>query len=142
MLWMTTGTFDAPHMAQATLLARCRDYTDTMMVGVLSDSFVEQYKGERPQWTEHERLLQVRYYGDVLFDRFDCHIIDDQAEYIMQYHPVVIAVGSDWHGGQMYLDQLGISQEDIDHMQIAIMYFPRTPGISTTEIKRRLASER
>lgn len=135
-MFLSTGTFDPPHMAHARLLARARKYTDSMVVGVLSDEFVLQYKGTAPQWSEHERLAQISMFGFDLFPHFAAKICTDQAGFITTYRPEVIVVGSDWHTRD-YLAQLGITQNELDRLGIGILYLSYTPGMTSTDIKRR-----
>jgi len=135
--WLTTGTFDTPHFGHARLLARIRHYTQNLVVGVLSDEFVASYKGEAPIFSAADRVSQVAMLGRELFPQFRAVIISDQAKFIRQERPSMIVVGSDWHGGERYLNQLGITQDELDSMQIGVCYLPYTPNISTREIKQR-----
>lgn len=129
---LTIGTFDTPHMGHATFLKKCERYADYVEVGVLSDDFVEGYKGKLPYYTQVERYVQIEQMGYVVW------LVYNHLETIGKVMPDVIAVGSDWHGGLKYLNQLGVDQAYIDAYNIDIVYIAYTPGITTSDLKRRL----
>lgn len=53
---------------------------------------------------------------------------------IRDRRPDMLVVGSDWHQNR-YLAQIGITQEELDGRGIAVVYLPRTPGVSTTALR-------
>jgi len=52
--------------------------------------------------------------------------------------PDILAIGSDW-ARKDYLKQINMTQDDLDEMNIHLLYIPYTKIISTTEIKKRLS---
>jgi glycerol-3-phosphate cytidylyltransferase-like family protein len=52
--------------------------------------------------------------------------------------PDLIVIGSDW-ARRDYYTQMGFTQDWLDERGIGLVYIPYTAGISSTEIKARLA---
>ena len=61
----------------------------------------------------------------------------DSKPAILEVRPDIIAIGSDWARKDYYL-QMGFSQDWLDEQNISLIYIPYTPGISSTEVKRRM----
>ena len=53
---------------------------------------------------------------------------------LAQLAPHVIAVGSDW-ADRDYLGQVGLQEGDLARWGLRLVYFPYTPGISSTQIR-------
>jgi glycerol-3-phosphate cytidylyltransferase-like family protein len=102
-----------------------------------TDEFVEQYKGKPPVMSFNERYEVLSEYRSV-------HVImsndggADSKDAILQVRPDIIAIGSDW-ARKDYYKQMGFTQDWLDEQGISLIYIPYTQGISSTEIKRRLA---
>jgi glycerol-3-phosphate cytidylyltransferase len=62
----------------------------------------------------------------------------DSTQAIEAVDPDVIAIGSDW-ARKDYYKQMGFSQDWLDERGIMLLYIPYTQGISTTELKQRIA---
>jgi cytidyltransferase-like protein len=124
---LTLGTFDIPHAGHAAFLRRCAEYGD-LLVGVNSDHFVREYRGEEPVYDERERLRLIRGmgYAAVTNDGPGAALIEEQ-------QPDLLVIGSDWLRRD-YLAQIGVPKPTFP-----ILFLPYTEGISTTDIKRRLA---
>lgn len=132
---LTIGTFDLYHAGHDNLLWRCVDYfgdESYLYVGVNSDRFVEQYKGQRPVQDEETRLARVRKHGWSPW----ATINDGPGDaLIRQIKPNLLVIGSDWH--DRYLPQINMSAEELfDELRCGIVYLPRTPDVSTTELRR------
>jgi glycerol-3-phosphate cytidylyltransferase-like family protein len=52
--------------------------------------------------------------------------------------PDLVVIGSDW-ARKDYYKQMGFTQDWLDERGIGLVYLPYTRGISTTDIKLRLA---
>jgi glycerol-3-phosphate cytidylyltransferase len=127
----TTGTFDLPHLGHAAFLSKAGRLGDKLVVGVLTDSFEESYKGQRPLFDQFERAEQLAYLG------LRVEIVHSQREFFLSERPQVIVVGSDW-GRKDYLKQIDLTWSELEGLEITLAYVPYTPGISSTEIKRRM----
>lgn len=125
---LTIGTFDLLHRGHRRLFHRCREFGE-LTIGVNSDRFVVEYKGEPPHEHQIERLFKCGIYAtSSLHDgRTD--------EFLERHNPDLLVVGSDWHVRD-YLGQLGVTQEFLDDLDISVLYVPRTPGVSSTERRR------
>ena len=132
----TGGTFDLPHAGHVNFLRKCAQLGD-VYVSLNTDEFIEEYKGKPPVMTFNERYEVLTEYRSV-------HVImsndggADSKEAILQVRPDIIAIGSDW-ARKDYYKQMGFTQDWLDEHGISLIYIPYTEGISSTEIKRRLA---
>lgn len=132
----TGGTFDLIHSGHVNFLRSCAEIGN-VTVALNTDEFIESYKGKPPIMSYKERL-------DVLSEfRSVKNIIPntngaDSKETILNASPDIIAIGSDW-ARKDYYKQMGFTQDWLDEYQIMLMYIPYTKGISTTELKRRMA---
>ena len=129
---LTIGTFDCVHAGHINLLQSCKEYGD-VVVGVNSDEFIERYKGKPPLFTYKEREELLENLG------YDVHKnTDNGSTLIYQINPDVLAIGSDW-ARKDYLSQIGMTYDELDAMNIHLLYIPYTKNISTTIIKQRLS---
>lgn len=124
---ITYGTFDLFHVGHVRLLRRLRALGDRLLVGCSTDKFNTQ-KGKitaMPYEQRVEILLACRYVDAV----FPEESWDQKADDILKYDARILAMGDDWAG---HFDSLETLCE--------IVYLPRTEGISSTEIKKLIAS--
>ena len=56
----TAGVFDLFHIGHLNLLSNCKENCEYLMVGVLTDDFVEMLKGKRPFIPLEERMEIVK----------------------------------------------------------------------------------
>lgn len=131
----TGGTFDLIHSGHVNFLRACAEIGD-VIVALNTDEFIAEYKGKPPIMSYYERSQVLR--------EFKCvkHVISnvgglDSKPAIESIMPNVIAIGSDW-ARKDYYKQMGFDQDWLDERDISLMYIPYTPGISTTELKRRI----
>ena len=132
----TGGTFDLPHSGHVNFLKKCAQLGD-VYVALNTDEFIEQYKGKPPVMSFDERLEVISHYRSVR------GVISndsgaDSKQTILEIRPDIIAIGSDW-ARKDYYKQMGFTQDWLDEQGISLIYIPYTRGISTTELKRRLA---
>lgn len=128
---LTIGTFDCVHAGHINLLQKCKDYGN-VLVGVNSDEFIEEYKGKPPLFTYDERKELLENLGYEVYKN-----TDNGSTLIYQINPDILAIGSDW-ARKDYLSQIGMTYDELDAMNIHLLYIPYTRHISTTEIKRRI----
>jgi len=131
----TGGTFDLPHSGHVNFLRECAKLGE-VTVSLNTDEFIADYKGKPPVMTYNERLQ--------VLSEFRCvsNVIPniggaDSKPSILEVRPDIIAIGSDWARKDYYL-QMGFSQDWLDELSISLIYIPYTPGISSTEVKRRM----
>jgi len=133
MRLLTIGTFDTPHIGHASFLKKCEQYASQVIVGINSDAFVLKYRGEAPLFNYAERMTLFRRMG------YECYPNESAGrELIEKVMPDVVAIGSDW-AKKDYYAQIDVTQDWLDAHNISMLYIPYAAGISSTEIKRRLA---
>lgn len=142
---VTIGTFDLPHPGHVNLVNHCRDLAGSgyVVVSVNTDEFVERFKNRRPIMSCDDRLTMMNALRgvDMVVKNTGEEFIEKTIEMIeMQLDAKIdlIVIGSDWHSKD-YLAQLHTSWEYLGKKNIGICYFQYTPGISTTEIKKRIS---
>lgn len=131
----TGGTFDLPHSGHVNFLRECAKLGE-VTVSLNTDEFIADYKGKPPVMTYAERLgvlSEFRCVSNVIPNIGGA----DSKPAILEVRPDIIAIGSDWARKDYYL-QMGFSQDWLDELNISLIYIPYTPGISSTEVKRRM----
>lgn len=137
----TGGTFDLFHAGHVELLRECRKLAGsdgTVVVGLNTDQFVADYKGDPPVGTyrERETVLRACRYVDFVVPNSGGA---DSRPAILTVCPDWIAIGSDW-AAKDYYGQMGFTPEWLSKQNISLVYIPRPNEltISTSVIKHRL----
>lgn len=124
---LTYGTFDLLHYGHINLLRRARELGDYLVVALSTDEF-NRSKGKRCYFSYDERkqLLEAIRYVDLVIPETSW---EQKADDVREYHIDVVVMGSDWEGSPRfeYLRDL-----------CEVVYLPRTPEISTSQIKSDL----
>lgn len=124
---LTYGTFDMLHYGHINLLRRARALGDYLVVALSTDEFNLE-KGKRCYFSYEERkqLLEAVRYVDLVIPEESW---EQKANDVREYHIDVVAMGDDWKDSERfeYLRDL-----------CDVVYLPRTPEISTTQIKSDL----
>lgn len=135
----TGGTFDLYHSGHAAFLKRCKELAGKgkVWVSLNTDEFIEAYKGKPPVMSYAERAAVLKsckwVYGVVPnWDGLDSKPAIEFVE------PDLVVIGSDW-ARRDYYAQMGFTQDWLDERGIGLVYIPYTAGISSTDIKARLA---
>ena len=120
---ITYGVFDLFHEGHIRLLERAKALGDRLIVGITTDQFSYQ-RGKLTVVDPLEvRLENVRGCGFV-----DEVIVEDRygqkVEDIAKYDVDIFAIGDDWYGKFDYLKKY-----------CDVVYIPRTPNISSTELR-------
>lgn len=119
---ITYGTFDILHVGHINLLRRARELGDRLVVGLSSDEFnMGKHKSSLLNYENRKAVLEAIRYVDAVFPEESwTQKIDD----ISKYAADVFVMGDDWLGKFDFLKNY-----------CDVVYLPRTPQISTTEIK-------
>lgn len=125
---LTIGTFDLVHAGHAILFKRC-ELLGELIVGVNSDEFVENYKGQKPIMPYEERVGLIEQMGYAVAPNHT-----EGLELIMAVNPHYLVIGSDW-ATKDYYKQINVTQDLLDAMNIVMVYTPYTSDISSTKIK-------
>lgn len=122
---ITYGTFDLFHIGHLNLLQRLKEYGDYLIVAVSTDEFNSQ-KNKQTIVPFRDRLEIVRNIKCVDLaipeETWDQKIHD-----ISKYDVTTFGMGHDWEGKFDELKQV-----------CDVVYLPRTPNISSTDIKQIL----
>lgn len=128
----TTGVFDILHRGHLNILTQAAALGD-LVVGIMSDQGVEDTKGTRPILTLEERDAQIRslpFVAEVI------HYTDtDQRPNYAAVRPDIVVQGDDWLFSADRTSAINYLREH----GIRLVLLPRTEGISTTEIRKRVA---
>jgi glycerol-3-phosphate cytidylyltransferase len=119
---VTFGTFDVPHIGHVRLLERARALGDCLIVGVSSDALNRRKKGRSPVYSQHDRLQMIgalRCVDEVFVEES----LEQKGDYLREHRASVLVMGDDWAG-----------RFDEFNSICKVVYLPRTPSVSTTEI--------
>ena len=124
---ITYGTFDLLHYGHINLLQRAKQYGDYLIVGLSTDEFNRSMKHKACYFTyeERERLLEAIRYVDLVIP--ECNW-EQKLSDVKEYKIDTFVMGDDWKGKFDFLKDEGVE----------VVYLPRTPEISTTQIKADL----
>jgi choline-phosphate cytidylyltransferase len=119
---ITFGTFDVFHIGHLRILERARLLGEQLVVGVSSDSLNIKKKGRAPIYSQDDRMGIVS--GLKCVDAvFLEESLEKKAQYIRRFSADILVMGDDWAG-----------KFDGFASLCEVIYFPRTPSISTTSI--------
>lgn len=124
---LTFGTYDVFHVGHLRLLERAAALGDRLVVGVSADALNVAKKGRRPVFSQDERMEIVAALKCVQ-EVFVEESLEQKRDYLVEHHADVLAMGDDWEGR---FDEFG----DL----VEVVYFPRTPSVSTTEVIEHIA---
>ena len=126
---ITYGTFDLLHYGHINLLRRAKALGDYLIVVLSTDEFNwnEKHKKCYFSYEIRKQLLEAIRYVDLVIpeENWDQKITD-----VQEYHVDTFVMGDDWAGKFDFLKPY-----------CEVVYLPRTPEISTTQIKKDLHSE-
>lgn len=123
---ITYGTFDLLHYGHVNLLQRAKSYGDYLIVALSTDEFNLNSKNKKSYFSYEERkhLVEAIRYVDLVIPEKDW---DQKVSDIIEYKIDTFVIGDDWEGKFDFLK---------DYCNV--VYLPRTPEISTTQIKENL----
>jgi len=123
---ITYGTFDLLHYGHINLLRRAKQQGDYLIVALSTDEFNWNSK-QKKCYFEYERrkaLLEAIRFVDLVIPENNW---EQKTEDINLYHVDTFVMGDDWEGKFDFLKE---------HCEV--VYLPRTPEISTTQIKQEI----
>lgn len=123
---ITYGTFDLLHYGHINLLKRAKALGDYLIVALSTDEFNEG-KGKQCYFPYEKRkqLLEAIRYVDLVIPEGNW---EQKKTDVHEYHVDTFVMGDDWKGSFDFLKDEGVE----------VVYLPRTPEISTTQIKSDL----
>ena len=124
---ITYGTFDLLHYGHINLLRRAKELGDYLIVALSTDEFNWNSKHKKAcfPYEKRRQLLEAVRYVDLVIPEESW---EQKAEDIKLYHVDTFVMGDDWEGKFDFLREEGAE----------VIYLPRTPEISSTQIKQDL----
>lgn len=123
---ITYGTFDLLHYGHINLLKRAKAQGDYLIVALSTDEFNWNSKQKKCYFTYEQRkqLLEAIRYVDLVIpeENWEQKIND-----VQEFKVDTFVMGDDWTGKFDFLKSY-----------CEVVYLPRTPEISTTQIKNDL----
>lgn len=121
---ITYGTFDLLHYGHINLLRRAKEYGDYLIVALSTDEFNRNEKHKECYFTYEQRkqLLEAIRYVDLVIPEENW---EQKVKDIKEYHIDTFVMGDDWEGKFDYLREEGCE----------VIYFSRTPEVSSSQIK-------
>lgn len=125
---ITFGTFDVLHVGHIRILKRAASLGNRLVVGVSADALNEAKKGRAPVFSQDERveiISSLKFVDEVFIEES----LELKRDYIIEHRADVLAMGDDWKGRFDFVSDL-----------CEVVYFPRTPSVSTTELIEHIAN--
>ena len=119
---LTFGTFDLFHIGHLQILKRAKALGSYLIVGISTDALNYSKKQRNPicnQAHRREIIQELKCVDEVFFEES----LELKRQYIIDTKADVLVMGDDWKGR---FDEF----KDI----CEVIYLPRTPSISTTEL--------
>jgi glycerol-3-phosphate cytidylyltransferase len=119
---ITFGTYDVLHIGHIRLLNRAKSLGSHLIVNVSSDGLNRNKKGREPIYPLKSRLeiiSSLRFVNEVFVE----DSLELKAEYITSKNAETLVMGDDWRGRFDHLNEYS-----------KVVYLPRTPSNSTTEV--------
>lgn len=127
----TSGSFDMFHVGHLNILEKSAALGDELIVGVSTDELIQHYKGMPPiiPFEQRVRIVSsIKFVTKVVKQVRLTEIAQLQRENID-----IVTIGDDWEN--KYLEGLEWVKQQPEKK---VVYFPYTPGVSTTSIKKRI----
>ena len=123
---ITYGTFDLLHYGHINLLRRAKEQGDYLIVALSTDEFTWNEKQKKCYCTYEQRkkLLEAIRYVDLVIPEENW---EQKVSDVKEFRVDTFVMGDDWEGKFDFLK---------DYCEV--VYLPRTPEISTTQIKQEL----
>ena len=124
---ITYGTFDLLHYGHINLLKRAKELGDYLVVALSTDEFNWKEKEKKCYFSYDKRkmLLESIRYVDLVIPENNW---EQKRTDVHEYHIDTFVIGDDWEGKFDFLKEEGVE----------VVYLPRTPEVSTTQIKTDL----
>ena len=127
---ITYGTFDLLHYGHVNILRRAKALGDYLIVAISTDEFNWNEKQKKCYFSYEQRkaLVEAIKYVDLVIPEESW---DQKRSDIHKYNVDTFVIGDDWKGKFDFLKEEGAD----------VVYLPRTPEISTSQIKKDLHNE-
>lgn len=128
----TTGVYDMFHIGHLNILRRAKEQCDFLIVGVSTDELVQREKNKTPiiPFENRCKIVEAIKYVDKVVPQVDKNKLAAWEEH--KFHKMF--VGSDWQG----TDAWNRFEEQFRPLEVEIVYFSHTDGISSTLLREKL----
>lgn len=127
----TSGSFDLFHIGHLNILEKSAALGDELIVGVSTDELIERYKGMKPIIPFEQRIRIVGSIGCVT--KVVKQVKLTEIAQLQREDIDIVTIGDDWI--DKYLEGLEWMKSQPGKR---VVYFPYTPGVSTTSIKKSI----
>lgn len=127
----TSGSFDLFHIGHLNILERSAALGDELIVGVSTDELIQHYKGMPPIIPFEQRIRIVSSLKCVT--KVVKQVKLTEVAQLKEEDIDIVTIGDDWEN--KYLEGLEWMKQQPGK---EVVYFPYTPGVSTTDIKKRI----
>ena len=129
----TDGVYDMFHVGHLNMIKEAKKHCDYLIVGVHSDEIVEGYKNRKTIINEQDRreiIEAIKYVDKAVINR-----TRDKLKLFEEHHFDVVFIGDDWKGTERWNN----FEKVLAEVGVSVEYIPYTKGISTTQIREKLA---
>lgn len=128
----TAGVYDMFHIGHLNILRRAKEQCDYLIVGVSTDELVLKDKNKIPiiPFADRCAIVEAIKYVDRVVPQIDKNKLGAWEK----YHFNKMFVGSDWKG----TDTWKHFEEEFNPLDVEIVYFDHTDGISSTILREKL----
>lgn len=134
----TLGCFNILHQGHINLLRNAKGMCDTLIVGVLSDDYIDKNKKNRCfNLQERISILSAIKYCDVVVAEDTLEKLELWEKYKFDY----LFVGSDWYGDERYI-RWEKELSEIKNADVKVIYLPYTQEISSSLIIEKIAKRK
>ena len=125
-----SGVWDLFHVGHLNAIKKAREIGDELIVGVNSDELVMKYKKRLPviPYEQRAEVISSLKYVDKVIKQNEIF----ELSLVKELNPDILIIEDTW------IDKYVEGLEWAKHQGRKIVYLPRTPGISTYEIKERI----
>ena len=127
----TSGSFDLFHIGHLNILEKSALLGDELIVGVSTDELIQHYKGMPPIIPFEQRMRIVSSIKCVT--KVVKQVKLTEIAQLERENIDIVTIGDDWK--DKYLEGLEWIKQQPGKRGV---YFPYTPGVSTTGIKKRI----
>ena len=119
----TAGVYDLFHIGHLNIINRALKLGDKLIVGISTDKLNFNKKQKYPVYKQEDRLEILKHVNGVEHVFYE-ESLEKKREYILKYKADILVMGDDWKG----------KFDDLNDI-CKVVYLPRTPDISSTQIK-------
>ena len=127
----TSGSFDLFHIGHLNILERSAALGDELIVGVSTDELIQHYKGMPPIIPFEQRFRIISSLKCVT--KAVKQVKLTEVAQLQREDIDIVTIGDDWEN--KYVEGLEWMKKQPGKK---VVYFPYTPGVSTTSIKKRI----